>query len=96
MHTPEIIIESLPETIDAEMIARLEKGIDFFLFSGDLDGGLDRPLIDWIQSKKKSDIICLILTTPGGSADSAYSIARKLNRLYKQFGVLVNGYCKSE
>jgi hypothetical protein len=95
MKTIEIVIESLPAEIEAETLTMLDKGVDFFLFSGDLPPGIERPFARYIDRQKKHSTSGLILTTPGGSADTSYSIARRLNRLYDTFGVIVTGYCKS-
>jgi len=93
--TIEIKINTLPENLEESMIEQLKVGLDIILLSGELEPGLERSAYDYIAGEKQYDQLLLILTTPGGSADTAYAIARKLNRLYDKFSILVNGYCKS-
>ncbi len=98
MKTAEIRIETLPDDIQNEDDLELFKdGSELILYSGEILTGIDRVILDYVCTNidLTSNDLCLILCTPGGDADSAYLTARKLNRLYENFSILVNGYCKS-
>lgn len=58
-----------------------------------------RPIVDkfleMVAARSHRENVLLILVTPGGTADSAYRMARALQACYKRFTVLVPGWCKS-
>ena len=82
---------------DIEAEDTFNENSSLIVYSGEIQNGLDSDLINFICSNAKieADIIHLLLCTPGGDPDCAYLIARKLNRLFKEFNIIVNGYCKS-
>lgn len=52
-------------------------------------------LVRLVQGRKRRKNVVLVLVTSGGTAESAYRIARCLQEAYEQFTVLVPGWCKS-
>lgn len=68
---------------------------DVFFLSGPIDYSTTESLIDYIATKKQRENLLLILCTPGGDANAGYTLVRYLRRAYKQFNLLVYGYCKS-
>ena len=68
-------------------------GVEIILYSGDLTDEGFYSLVDTARSSAKK--VLLVLETFGGSADAAYRCARHLQDSYKEFSVLVVGYCKS-
>jgi hypothetical protein len=67
---------------------------DIYLYNGPIDDEHFGSLV--IASRKnKYDSALLILCTLGGEANSAYRIARFLQRSYSSFTVYVPSYCKS-
>jgi len=97
MKSAEIKIESLPEGLSSiKDIPSLKDGADVVMYSGDISPGIDKRIMNYIYDTQENDTnLCFILCTFGGDADSAYLIARKLERLYPNFCILINGYCKS-
>lgn len=97
MELVDINIETLPEGVEkVDDLKALKNDTDLILFSGELSLGIDRAILKCLYDKSSdNEKVCLILCTPGGDADSAYLIARKLDRRYKNFCIFVNGYCKS-
>ena len=69
---------------------------DVYLFSASMrERQADRFIETLRNVPKKRENVALVLTTDGGSADSAYHMARCLKRCYKKFTLYVFGYCKS-
>jgi hypothetical protein len=98
MNVANIVIESLPDGIEKpEDLGCLQPDTDIVIFSGEVTIAIDQKIIETIfqERRKNNEKICLILCTPGGDIDSAYLTSRKLNRLYDNFVIIVNGYCKS-
>jgi serine dehydrogenase proteinase len=87
--------ESEKPTVDSvcEKISASRKQ-DIFLFNGPIDDNHLGSLVV-CSGKKRYDSALLILCTYGGEANSAYRIARFLNRAYSSFSVYVPSYCKS-
>jgi hypothetical protein len=70
--------------------------VDVYLFSGAMQGRLADRFIETLRNvPKKRKNVALVLTTDGGSADSAYHMTRCLKRYYDKFILYVFGYCKS-
>lgn len=69
---------------------------DLFIHSGGISIGQEenfaRILHATADRPKKAT---LWLTTPGGDPDTAYQIARLLQKRYEHFAVFINGWCKS-
>ena len=81
-----------------EVIARfsVEYEADVLLFSAEISDDTADELIAILSSiREPQPNIALILTTPGGTADAAFRIARFLQRNYNKFILLVFGFCKS-
>lgn len=86
-------VASMSDKYDADVIA----------YSGNLFPPNDRRFVHLCRSRaKKKKNVLLILTTPGGLADSAYRIAHCLQRTYKtsedsggEFILYAPEYCKS-
>lgn len=96
MQTTEIEMKITTENQEEEdFVNKAVKNHDYFMYSGEITHYMDEYLEAFVSKHKKCDNVCLILSTPGGDADGAYKAARRLNRIYKKFTVLVNGYCKS-
>ncbi|MCO7246403.1 hypothetical protein [Halomonas sp. Mc5H-6] len=68
---------------------------DFYIFSGEIKTGQEREFARIIKKGQASDKAILWLTTPGGSPDGAYMIARTFQRHYKHFSIFINSFCKS-
>lgn len=70
---------------------------DVLLYNGDFyaENGSDETLIDMCMHRSRRDNVLLVLVTNGGDANIAYRVARCLQRSYKDFYVLVPGWCKS-
>lgn len=67
---------------------------DIFLYNGPIDDSHFGSLV--VNSgKREHNRALLILCTLGGEANSAYRIARFLNRAYESFDVYVPSFCKS-
>ncbi len=81
-------------SIAREALKRLNA--DFLIYCGEIQFGheldLER-LLDQIENP--ADEVILWLTTPGGYPDTAYSMARLLQRRYRDFTIYINGWCKS-
>lgn len=81
-----------------EVIARFsaEYEADVLLFSDEISNETADELIAILSSiPERRSNVALILTTPGGSADAAFRIARFLQRNYTKFTLFVFGFCKS-
>lgn len=68
---------------------------DVIVYSGAIYPPSDRILIDAVKERRSRENALLFLATPGGSADSAFRIARCLSREYSRFSLFVNSICKS-
>ncbi len=84
----------LSEAAD-NVAARLDA--DVLLYNGDFDPEIapDEMLIDMCAKATLRKNMLLVLVTNGGDADTAYRVARCLQRSYESFYVLVPGWCKS-
>ncbi len=70
-------------------------GADVILYRGDLVHPYDEQLVEAVHLARRRDEVIFILTTLGGSAHSAYRMARSLQRHYGKVTVLVPGLCCS-
>ena len=68
---------------------------DVIIFNGPTRRPVADELLDKVAKRKRRDNVLLVLVTQGGSAESAYRIARCLQEAYKHFTVLIPGWCKS-
>lgn len=69
---------------------------DVLLYAGDIASPADRDLIELINDRStRRKNVFFILTTDGGSADSAYRIARTLQQKYGKVVLFVDSFCKS-
>ena len=85
---------SLEEESLAKVVAD-ELDADVILYNGPLfRQGADIMVRECASRRRRSNVV-LILVTPGGDAESAYRIARYLQRSYDRFMLYVSGYCKS-
>lgn len=85
---PKPTVESVSRTIAT---ARKQ---DIFLYNGPIDDEHFGSLVVNL-GKKEYDRVLLILCTYGGEANSAYRVARFLNRVYDGFDIYVPSFCKS-
>lgn len=69
--------------------------MDYFIFNGDINRGIDLDFMDFISSHMEEDEVMLLLVTRGGSPDAAYKMGRYLQSRYDSVSVLVPGFCKS-
>lgn len=67
---------------------------DIIRYNGGIDRSGAEKIIE-ITHKPTCDNVLLVLCTPGGDADAAYKIARRLQEKYNLFYLYVYGYCKS-
>lgn len=97
----EVIVEDTEEAaLDpplSVMLNHLENTLDADIFSyvGDISSRGFGLLVEAIFKHKENDNVLLILTTNGGSGNSAYQIARFLQKIYKRFYLYTPSYCKS-
>src|SRR5262249_11748503 len=70
---------------------------DVFFYCGPLELPRDREFVELVNNQCSGPNVLLILTTFGGSADSADRIARCLHRHYPhgKKSLFVDSYCKS-
>src|SRR5216684_162705 len=71
---------------------------DVIVYGGDIDTPTDYELMGKIKSGHSKPNALLLITTPGGNAESAYRIARCLQRCYSPPGkviLFVDWFCKS-
>lgn len=76
----------------ARKISTTEKA-DIYLYNGPIN---EKGYGDVLRAfSRHNDAAILVLTTNGGSANSAYRIARWFQSVYPSFGLLLFSYCKS-
>jgi hypothetical protein len=70
---------------------------DVLFYSGGIDEPFDYMLIGKIRKHKKHTNVVLVLTTNGGSADSAYRMMRAIRSAYPdgKITIFVPAFCKS-
>ena len=68
---------------------------DVIVYSGSIGYPSDRVFSETILKNKDHDNVLLILTTYGGVPDSAFRMARVLQKNYEKITVFVNDFCKS-
>lgn len=68
---------------------------DVYIYSGYIGDSGFGQLVKQISHGRKQNSCILILTTRGGSANSAYQIARLLQQTYDEFILCAPSYCKS-
>lgn len=88
---PEEVFKQAIELVSAENDA------DVIAFSGAIDPRSDQDLASQVEEFHHKANVVLLLTTLGGSADSAFRIARCLQNTYCGGKVIlfVDTYCKS-
>ena len=96
---PEHVLEQRKQRAEqlkaaAARIAK-EADADILFINSSMDGGIDTDVIQKVCARKRRKNVVLILVTEGGSADSAFRIARCLQECYETFTVVVPGWCKS-
>lgn len=89
--------ESSRELTDAADLIADKLKADVLLYNGDFyaQTAADETVIDACVGMTRRDNVLLVLVTNGGDANIAYRVARCLQRSYKDFYVLVSGWCKS-
>ncbi|MEQ5821308.1 hypothetical protein [Halomonas sp. SCS19] len=86
--------EDAPFPVTAAVLERLD--CDVFVFSGGIEQGLERVVAKLLgENENRPNEAILWLTTPGGSPDAAYLVARAFQRQYKKFSIFINSFCKS-
>jgi hypothetical protein len=86
------------EIKEAAHAVSAERNAAVYLYSGPIDGEGFGALLEAMQPSKsqpEKENTLLVLTTNGGLANSAYQIARTLQRASKTFELFVPQYCKS-
>lgn len=77
----------------------IDKDISIVSYTGDIDSIFESPFLDFIELVKsrnqESDIILVVLTTPGGSVETAEKMANILRHNYKEVFFLVPDYAMS-
>lgn len=74
----------------------LEMPIDVVVYAGPITMPQSDEFLRWCSQKRTGDRICIvILSTTGGSAATAYRIARAFQRHYKEVCVAIPWICKS-
>lgn len=72
-----------------------EYDADIILINAPIDGTLDTDVIKMVTSRKRRKNAIVIIVTEGGSADSAFRIARCFQACYDRFTAVAAGWCKS-
>jgi hypothetical protein len=88
-------VPSLVSKETAELAKKIaaDENCDIYLYSGPINEAGFGAVVENLFSQYDSAI--LILSTHGGSANSAYRIARLFQSFYKTFTVFISSYCKS-
>lgn len=69
---------------------------DMLIHAGGISFGQEKHYVNIFEAQnQRSDHVILWLTSPGGDPDTAYQIARLLQKRYTKVSVFVNGWCKS-
>lgn len=68
---------------------------DVIIYSGEIDRSGHSELVQLVRRSGRRKNVYFVLTTPGGNPDTAYKIARCLQRAYERFVLFVPAYCKS-
>lgn len=80
---------------EAAAIVSAEFAADIFFYSGPINDVGYGMLAEEVARSKSAPNALLILTTAGGSANSAYQIARLIQKTYKEFILFSPSYCVS-
>lgn len=80
---------------EKETLAEWDQNTEIFVYSGEITPFLFDTLFEFAHPKKKGENVLFVLTTPGGSADAAYRIARYFRGNYDKFTLAVPSDCKS-
>ncbi len=72
-----------------------ELNADILIYAGGIVSPADHDLVSLLRCRESRENVVFMLTTDGGSADSAYRIARSLQQKYSQVILFVDSYCKS-
>lgn len=83
------------DTRDAAEVLSDSLDADVIFYNGPLNAPYDWKFIEACAGRYQRENVLLILVTSGGSADSAFRIARWLQENYKRFTLYVTGRCKS-
>ena len=69
---------------------------DLLIHAGGISFGQEAHYIDIFEKQtQRAEHVILWLTSPGGDPDTAYQIARLLQKRYLKVTVFINGWCKS-
>ena len=83
-------------TVDPAKQFAKETDNDFLLVSGPIDYQMQDAVVSKLKERtKKKKNLTFLLCTPGGSADSAYRIARAFQDQYESVNAFIAGWCKS-
>lgn len=72
-----------------------EDDIDVLYVNAPMERGVFNQIVVEVSQRKLRNTVCLILVTSGGDPDAAFRISRLLQSKYKNFEVLIPGWCKS-
>jgi hypothetical protein len=76
--------------------ALAELDCDLLIHAGGISFGQEKHYANMFEAQtERSAHVILWLTSPGGDPDTAYQIARLLQKRYTKVSVFVNGWCKS-
>lgn len=76
--------------------ALAELDCDMLIHAGGISFGQEKHYVNIFEAQnQRPDHVILWLTSPGGDPDTAYQIARLLQKRYTKVSVFVNGWCKS-
>lgn len=88
--------EDCENTVNSKILDIVEsEGCDVYCFIGELDENSDNDVISSIYESKKHKAAKIFITTPGGSAHTAYRIGRALQESYDTVTFVIPDYCKS-
>lgn len=95
-HERESAGESHAERIQRAKQALIDFEGDLFIHAGSITAGQEENFAKILHlTPDRPSKATLWLTTPGGDPDTAYQIARLLQKKYESFTVFINGWCKS-
>jgi Periplasmic serine proteases (ClpP class) len=80
---------------EAKAFQKWDAETDVFVYCGEITYDFFDIFYDFASKHKKHKKVTFILSTPGGSADGAYRVARYLRTAYEKFTLITPTDCKS-
>lgn len=81
---------------DPARVALEQLDCDLLIHAGGISFGQEFHYLNIFEAQEqRAEHVILWLTSPGGDPDTAYQIARLLQKRYERVSVFINGWCKS-